>query len=245
MFHFFNNKIGDLSQLKIDMHNHLLPAIDDGSDNMEESKVMSKQLAAWGIEEAIYTPHVYSYFYANTPQKIQKAFKILTGDYEQFNTFKTHRFAAEYMLDDSFSELLKKDEPLLCLKDNLVLVEFPLIFQNTDTDVILFNLFISGYQPVIAHPERYAYFHSSLENYKRLKNMGCYLQMNLLSIVGYYGHQVKVQAEKLLQHDLIDFVSTDIHKPKQLNIIELILKSSVWRKYQNYNFKNTFFIDKR
>lgn len=225
------------------MHNHILPAIDDGSASIEDSIMMSKQLAEWGIIESIYTPHVYGDLFPNTPAKIARAFERLVSDKDHFNTFEKHRFAAEYMLDDAFFELLKKGEPLLCLKDKVVLVEFPLLFENMDTDPILFHLFIAGYQPIIAHPERYGYLHRSMHHYQRLKDMGCYLQLNLLSLGNFYGTEVKGQAEKLLQSGLIDFISTDIHKPKQLGMIEQVLGSKNWKKYENYDFNNDFFID--
>jgi tyrosine-protein phosphatase YwqE len=73
--------------------------------------------------------------------------------------------------------------------------------------------------------------------------MGCFLQLNLLSIGGFYGQEVKAQAENLLDNDLIDFVSTDIHKPKQLDMIDQILRSRIWGKLQKYDFNDVFFND--
>jgi protein-tyrosine phosphatase len=239
---FFKNYVGDLGRVKVDMHNHILPGLDDGSSCIEESREMSKQLANWGIEQAIYTPHVYADLYPNSPSSIQPAFERLLQDTEHSQAFSKHSFAAEYMLDDSFRELLKKEEPLLCLKDNLILVEFPLNFENIDTDTILFDLFIAGYQPVIAHPERYRYLHHLTASYQRLKDMGCLLQLNFLSLGGFYGPDINAQAEKLLSKGLIDLVSTDIHKAKQLAAVEQVLRSKAWKKFEKYDFTNAIFI---
>jgi tyrosine-protein phosphatase YwqE len=243
LLHFFKTHDPDLSKIKIDMHNHIMPNIDDGSSNINESIIISSQLSQWGISETIYTPHIFSELFTTNSASISYAFERLMNNKIHFNMYQRHRFAAEYMLNDSFKSLLSSGEPLLCLKDNMVLVEFPLHFKNLDKDALLVDLFIAGYQPVIAHPERYVYLHRSIENYQRLKDMGCYLQLNLFSMGVYYGPEIKVQAEKLLEAGLIDFISTDMHNTKQLAPLQKILTSKHWRKWENYSFKNSMFIE--
>jgi len=76
---------------------------------------------------------------------------------------------------------------------------------------ILFDLQIAGYRPVLAHPERYLYYHQQFRDYEKLKNAGCQFQLNLLSTVGYYGVEVAKAAENLLKKGMIDYVGSDVH----------------------------------
>ncbi len=100
--------------------------------------------------------------------------------------------------------------PLLVLKDNYVLVEMSYINQPIQLYDIIFELQVAGYKPVLAHPERYAFFHHNFKNYEKLKHQGCLFQLNLLSTIGYYGTEVTKTAEKLLQIGMIDFVGSDV-----------------------------------
>jgi tyrosine-protein phosphatase YwqE len=82
--------------------------------------------------------------------------------------------------------------------------------------LILNELQTAGYRPVLAHPERYNFYQSSLKEFKKLKEIGCLFQLNLLSTVGYYGLAVSKTCEMLIENGLIDFVGTDIHHHKHL-----------------------------
>ena len=220
------------------MHNHIIPCIDDGASCVFESTMMSHKLVEWGIREAIYTPHIYADLYPNTLKSINEGYQLLRKDEVYQKEMITDRFAAEYMIDDSFNALLNSGAPLLCLKNKMILVEFPLHFKNIQTEAILFNLLIAGYHPIIAHPERYGYLHSSFAYYQRLKDMGCSLQINFLSLSGYYGSAMKAQGEKLLHAGLIDFIGTDLHGIEQLLVLQKLLISKKWRKWANYPFLN-------
>lgn len=224
------------------MHNHIIPGIDDGSESVFESILMIHKLVEWGISKAIYTPHIYADLYPNTLSSIAEGYQVLRKDDIYETKIEIDSYAAEYMIDDSFRSILINGEPLLCLKDKMVLVEFPLNFENLETESILFDLLIAGYQPVIAHPERYSYMHHSNANYERLKDMGCYLQINFLSLSGYYGSEIKSQGEKLLKSGLIDFIGTDLHHFDQILVLEKLLVSKNWQKWANYPFLNTLLL---
>jgi protein-tyrosine phosphatase len=85
---------------------------------------------------------------------------------------------------------------------------------------MLFSLQMLGLQPILAHPERYNYYYDNFEQYERFKELGCKLQLNLLSLSGGYGPQVKKTAEKLLKKKMIDFVGTDMHHEKHLAMLQ-------------------------
>jgi len=123
--------------------------------------------------------------------------------------------ASEYLLDDHFVSLFQKNE-ILPLKNNYVLVEMSYINAPLQLYDILFEMQVAGYKPVLAHPERYNFYHQNFEQYNKLKNAGCLFQLNLLSAVGYYGKSVADTAKKLLAKGLIDFVGTDVHHQKHI-----------------------------
>ncbi len=130
------------------------------------------------------------------------------------------------MMDESFYHLFEK-ETLLVLKDNYVLVEMSYLYPPLNIFDIIFNLQVAGYIPVLAHPERYNFYHSNVNEYKKLKKVGCYFQMNLLSSTGYYGPEVAKAADYLLQNNMIDFVGSDVHHEKHLSFFEknILLKN--------------------
>ena len=94
---------------------------------------------------------------------------------------------------------------------------------------ILYELQNSGYQPILAHPERYSFYHHSMYEYKKLKNIGCLFQLNLLSTTGYYGSHVAKISNSLLKEGLIDFVGSDVHHTRHLDALQ---KKVVLKDYE-------------
>jgi len=105
---------------------------------------------------------------------------------------------------------------VLTLKDKYVLVEMSYLNAPIHLYDIIFDLQVAGYKPVLAHPERYNFYHNNFNEYLRLKNAGCLFQVNLLSTVGYYGSAVAETAKELLNKGLIDFVGSDVHHKKHI-----------------------------
>lgn len=202
-----------------DIHSHLLPGIDDGAKTIEDTIFLINSLKSFGFEKFITTPHTFSGFWDNTKEGIltkeNETLRMLSAQGLNLNL----RAASEYLLDDHFASLFKKGE-VLPLKDNLVLVEMSYLNAPIQLYDLLFDLQVAGYKPVLAHPERYLFYHKKLEEYKKLKNAGCYLQLNLLSTVGYYGNEVTDIANKLLESGLYDFVGSDVHHSKHINAFE-------------------------
>ncbi|HVY74784.1 MAG TPA: CpsB/CapC family capsule biosynthesis tyrosine phosphatase, partial [Puia sp.] len=188
MFKLFRNKSSspvDLSGLVADMHSHLVPGIDDGAPDAEAALDMIRSMYELGYRKLITTPHVQWELYKNTTDIINRGAEQMRGFLADTEMQIEFRAAAEYYLDEHVDEKLEKDEPLLTIKNNLVLVEFSFIRQPIDLRDKLFQLQIKGYQPIIAHPERYLYFGANKEMYDEFFNMGCVLQLNLLSLCGY------------------------------------------------------------
>ncbi len=223
MFTFFRRKhdeLTDLSGLVADMHSHLIPGIDDGSTDLETSLVMIRAMQDLGYKKLITTPHVIWEMYKNTHEIIQSGAEKVKQRLAQTENPVEFRAAAEYFMDEHLDELLEKDIPLLTLKDNLVLVEFSFIRQPIDLKDKIFQLQIKGYQPVIAHPERYLFFGAHKESYDELKNMGCLFQLNLLSLVGYYGKKQVELANYLIKKKYVSLLGSDAHNSRHLSILK-------------------------
>ena len=128
--------------------------------------------------------------------------------------------AAEYFIDDSFADRIKNNEQFLTLHQNFVLVEISFMQPPPDLNEVLFELIVKGYQPVLAHPERYNFYHAKKEIYHRFKDQGCLLQVNLLSLIGYYGKSVQDAAHFLVQEKLVDLIGTDLHHQRHLEALQ-------------------------
>ena len=224
MFSFFKKKyfLKELFLNFTDIHNHILPGLDDGAKNIEASMALINGYKEIGIEQVIATPHVMNDFYPNNFQSIRQSLEIIQRELRLKDEKFRIKAAAEYMMDQSFLDLLEKDA-LLCLNENYVLVEMSYFQPPINLNEILFNLKTKQYKPVLAHPERYMFYHSkSLEKYADLKSRGCYFQLNALSITGHYGKRIQEIAFKLLEHDLIDFIGTDAHQARHLEKLQKI-----------------------
>ncbi|MES2812666.1 MAG: CpsB/CapC family capsule biosynthesis tyrosine phosphatase [Bacteroidota bacterium] len=198
-----------------DIHSHLMPGIDDGAKTPEDTLFLINELKKFGFSKFITTPHTFSGFWDNTKEGIQKKETETKELLLQNNITNSFQAASEYLLDDHFAGLFKKGE-ILTLKENYVLVEMSYLNAPIQLYDLLFDLQVAGYKPLLAHPERYLFYHNNFGEYKKLKNAGCALQLNLLSTVGYYGKEVKDVAKKLLETGLIDFVGSDVHHKKHL-----------------------------
>ncbi|MCL9809105.1 tyrosine-protein phosphatase [Flavobacterium luminosum] len=203
----------------IDIHSHLLPGIDDGAKTIEDTEYLIGALQKIGFTKFITTPHTFSGFWDNTKEGIEAKAQETQQHLATKQFDMPLQAASEYLLDDHFATLFKKGE-LLTLKDNLVLVEMSYLNAPIHLYDLLFDLQVAGYQPVLAHPERYAFYHKNFDEYRKLKNAGCYLQLNLLATVGYYGSDVAEAAKKLLEQGLYDFVGSDVHHQKHINAFQ-------------------------
>ncbi len=203
----------------VDFHSHLLFGIDDGAKTFEETLHLTKSLMDFGIKQIITTPHVMQHVWDNTFESITNRKNEVNALLLEQGIDISFRAAAEYLMDDNFVQLFKKQK-LLTLKDNYVLVEMSYINAPIQLYDILFDLQVAGYKPVLAHPERYNFYHHNFDEYQKLKKAGCLFQLNLLSIVGYYGENVAKTAQKLLAHGLIDFASSDTHHQKHIDSFE-------------------------
>ncbi|TJZ59875.1 histidinol phosphatase [Sphingobacterium olei] len=224
MFSIFNRKRQhtDLSWIQVDMHSHILPSIDDGCRELSESLILLDRLHAVGLTQFYFTPHIFRELYPNTPATIASAF-------EQVQTASTSTvkvgYAAEYMVDTAFEQLLLDPEvELLTLPGKYILIEMSYMQESKQIEKTVFDLQVLGYRPILAHPERYIFYHQQPERIKHLRDIGCLLQVNLLSVYGYYGLNEKRMARYLMDKGWIDLIGTDVHHERHVKAIEYGIK---------------------
>ena len=237
MFSIFEKKefLKDHLEGMTDIHNHILPGIDDGAADAEEAVQLLLKYKELGIKQFIATPHIMNDYYPNSRESINSAYEDLSNKIKTIPELEEVKIqvAAEYMLDQHFLELIE-EKNLLTLKGNMVLVEMSYFQPPINLKEILFKLQTNGYKPVLAHPERYSYYHSKdLIKYEELKNRGCLFQINALSLTTHYGVSMERTALKLLEAGMIDFIGTDTHRLQHLEKLAGIrLKSSIFEQLE-------------
>lgn len=194
----------------VDHHSHILYGLDDGVKTREESLSILAWLEAAGLEELWFTPHVMEDV-PNTTAGIQARFGELKEHYQGHLRLQV---AAEYMMDNLFRERLEARDFLLHGEDR-VLVETSILAPPLDFWELLSALMSAGYRPMLAHPERYRYMTS--KDYERLHQMGVMLQLNLPSVLGFYGNDALVRSRWLLNKGWYSMVGSDCHRSHVLH----------------------------
>jgi protein-tyrosine phosphatase len=212
----------DLSVLKTDVHSHLLPGIDDGVKTLEESVETIRGLADLGYKKLITTPHTMSDYYPNTSEIILEKLELVRNAVAEAGISITIEAASEYYLDYELREKIGK-EKLLTFRNNSLLFELSFYSPTESLDQTIFEFQIGRYNLVLAHPERYSYWHKDLDYLKKIHDKGVQFQINLLSLAGHYSQDVKKMAITLIKNDLVDYIGTDCHGPRHLEVIERAL----------------------
>lgn len=223
-------KAPKVQPILVDMHGHFLPNIDDGSSGVEESLAMLRFFEDRGYKKIIATPHIIQDLYGNTPETIKEAHdRVLAALPESGLSIKLEA-AAEYFIDEQFIEWVEQGVPLLTLKDNLVLVETGFINEPVYLREVLFKMRLKGYKPVLAHPERYLYLQTKPHKLEELFDSGVLLQVNLMSLAGYYGPPAQKFVEWMLEMGFIHFLGSDCHRTKHFEPLQKALSSKLYHK---------------
>jgi len=241
MFSFFGSKKAtpDLSFIAADMHSHLLPALDDGLQSIDDTIKFIKELKELGYQKLICTPHILSDVYPNSPETILPKLELVRNALKENNIDMQVEAAAEYMVDLDFENYMNEGKQLLTFGKNLILIEMSYAAASNNIENVIFQLKLKGLQPVLAHPERYNYYFGNLQVFQRFIDLGCYLQINILSLLGYYGDAAKNTAQNLLKKNMVTLVGTDMHHENHLNgLIDLASKKSFYKLFENVQIRN-------
>lgn len=237
MFSFFSKKthIDHIEWLGVDMHSHLLPGIDDGAKDTSQSVGFIKKLHELGFQKLLCTPHIFEELYPNTKETIESALDSTRKALAAANVNIEIGAGAEHMVNDIF----RVNDDLLCLPKQHILIEMSYISEVPNIEQIIFNLQVKGYIVILAHPERYSFYQQNHQRFRRFKDMGVLFQLNLLSVCGYYGKEVKTLAEYLLQKGYYSLAGTDLHHDKHLNALSHEIQNGrLFKKLGHIEFKN-------
>lgn len=200
----------NLGVLKTDVHSHFIPGIDDGAQTIEDSLTLIKAMHNFGYKKVITTPHIMGDTYRNGKHNILPGLELVRNAVQTENISINVDVAAEYYIDADLEEKIKTKD-ILTFGDNCVLFEMPFVSEPSNLNNIIFELQLAGYKPVMAHVERYQFWHSSFNKIIDLKDKGVLIQMNISSLTGTYSPQVKKIAEKLIDEKMVDLLGSDCH----------------------------------
>ena len=209
MFGFLHSKhsLLDSGLLKgaTDNHSHILFGLDDGVKTARESLHILRFYEEAELDTLWFTPHTMEDV-PNTTEGILSRFEEFKAMYDGPIKLKV---ASEYMIDTLFEKRLAERDLMLHGEDT-VLVGTSTQFPPINLWEVLENMMKAGYRPLVAHPERYHYM--QWRDYERLHDMGCYMQLNLPSLVGVYGETVALKANDLLKKGWYCMAGSDCHR---------------------------------
>jgi len=233
MFNFFKNKPTESAGLffHTDIHCHIVPGVDDGSPSVERSVELVRSMSGWGITRIIATPHVTQDTFENTPDTIAQPFAELRHALADNGISIELSHSAEYRMDEFFLAQIQAGN-LLPMPNGFILVENSYIQEPWNLDKLLFDLNIKGLRPILAHPERYLYYHDKRDRYRQLHDRGTLFQINVLSLSEFYGRAERRVAEWLIEEDMVDFLGTDLHSRQHAASIDSYLNSKDYRRHR-------------
>lgn len=235
----------DLSSIGVDIHSHLIAGIDDGADSLETASQLVRRMVDLGFKKIITTPHIMAGHYPNTPKEILTGLKLLRQTLKKDKIDMPVAAAAEYYLDEAFLDILDSGN-LLTLPNNHLLVELPMLSPFDGLYNYLFKIQLKGYSTILAHPERYLYFHNHYEEYEKLKEKGVLFQVNILSLLGYYGKHIKNIAHRLVHDNMVELLGTDIHHTRHADYItENITNRELQKILSNHEFQNSVLFNEK
>jgi tyrosine-protein phosphatase YwqE len=210
----------DLLEGFVDIHNHILPDIDDGAKTVDDSLDLLKGFSEFGVNNFIATPHIMHNYYDNTKETIDRALDRVRHALKK-NGLSTISIeaSAEHMIDDNFESLLENSKVMPLRKEHL-LVEMSYLQRPINFDEAIISIAHHRFFPVLAHPERYNFLHARSKKYGEFKQQGILFQLNMLSLGEFYSKETQKMAFKLLEEDMIDFIGSDVHNKAQLNALK-------------------------
>ena len=223
MFHYFKKskqKQVDMNAIQTDMHSHILPGIDDGAQNVEESIDLFQGLHNLGYQNLIATPHVMGDYYPNTHETIERALYILEHQKNGYSNLKDVHLdsAAEYFYDASLIAKARAKTLRTIGKGSRFLFEVSFQLRPLGIEEFIYQSRMNGYTPVLAHPERYLYL--SIDQILDWQSRGVEMQLDLLSILKKRNSEVALRSKQLVKKKGVKFIGTDIHRYQHLAQLE-------------------------
>lgn len=199
----------------IDIHSHILPGMDDGARNIEQSLEMLRIAEEQGICIMYATPHYMPGKGKPSIERIERKIRELQDAADQAGIRVSIRPGVEYYYMEEILELFEQGKVITLGDSNCVLIEFDpsadrLYIRNALEEVISF-----GYTPILAHVERYiSMMEKGFTYVEEYRNMGVMMQVNSASVSGDVGKKTQKNVKAMLKKHLIDFVATDAHSAR-------------------------------
>ncbi len=206
----------------IDLHTHILPFIDDGSESLEQSLSMVEAEVNAGVTDIVLTPH-YRFKYSPEKSEILSGFNQLKQAVEQRGLKVNLYLGQEIYADKNIKKLLSEDKVFTINGTKYILVEFSLDYK-CDIPETVYELKRLGYNPIVAHIERY--FYADIHTLIEVKNYGGLVQVNASSIVGKHKRSYLKLIKQAFKYGLIDIVASDIHSFRQNEMAKCYKKVS-------------------
>lgn len=196
----------------IDFHSHILPGVDDGSKNIEESKKIILEARDLGFEKIISTSH-YAYDCYEIPEYKRKE---MVTELNQEEDFPEIILGSEIFVSYNMIDFLKEGKASTINGTNYILFELPLRASFPNLKDLIIKLQENNYRLILAHPERYSVIQNNFDYLYELQEMGVLFQCNYASIVGYYGLAAKSTVKKILKNNLASFLGSDVHRSETI-----------------------------
>ncbi len=230
MFNFFRKSKKNVNLFyNTDVHCHILPGVDHGSQSVEQSLEMLKAEMDMGISRVMCTSHVTAETFENTPESLTAAYNTLCEAVKREGLDIELYASAEYRIDEYWDQQYAAGK-ILPMPGKFILMENSFQQELLQLDELMFDLMVKGYRPILAHPERYGYYSHRRQRLDQLHGAGVKFQVNLLSLAGYFGQGPRDTAMWLVKHGLVDMLGTDMHDMNHAQVIQDYLRSKDWRK---------------
>jgi len=223
---------------KRELHCHIIPGVDDGSECQEDSLQYIRALSEMGIESIIFTPHHTEPRFLNTQEQITPLFESLKQEVEKAQIpIQLEDYSFEYRIDSSFIQMIDSGKwgesscQLRPLKGRYLLIENGFNQPLLNLDDVLRQLQQDGWFLIMAHPERYRYYaQRGLRPYEHLADLGVEFQCNLLSFSGYYGECAQKTAYRLLDEGFVSYLGSDLHSGHHIGLLQEFLRSKEYAR---------------
>ena len=229
----------------IDIHSHILPMVDDGSEDMHMSIEMARMYIENGIKTVIATPHYIDGSIATSLENNRTTLKELRMELEKEKIDLEVLLGNEAYISLDLVKDIEEGKVSTLNGTRYILIELPMHDIPLYVEDMIFELLLKGYTPIIAHPERNTKIMEDPNILYNYIDKGALAQLNLPSIEGRYGEEVKATAGILLKHNMIHFLGTDSHtnrgrSPKvknSLTILETIVSDEDMEYLRHKNAK--------
>lgn len=194
-----------------DLHCHILPGLDDGAADLSVSIEMAKAFVADGVTVVACTPHILPGLYHNSGPQIREATANLQQVLNREGISLKLVPGADNHITPSFVKELRSGHLLSLADSRYVLVEPPHHVAPPRLEELFFELLVSGYVPILTHPERLTWINSHYRMIQRLVRSGAWMQVTAGSLAGAFGRNARYWAERMIDEGYTHILATDAH----------------------------------